>query len=102
MFQFVFSFIRSYITIAVHFRLFRSIGCPHGCGDGYRGSLGDHLRTQVMMCLTRIQKLHPDEFKQFIMERFVKEPMQDIVDFLHAMTGFCTDPTANLTSPNGN
>ena len=79
-------------------RLFRTIGCPHGCGDGFRGSLGDHLRTQGMVCLSRLQKTHPEDFCSFITERLVKEPMQDIVDFLHAMTGFCTDPAANPTS----
>ena len=83
------------------FRLYRTIGCPHGCGDGFRGSLGEHLRTQGKICLGRLQSLHPDEFKEFIMERLVKEPMQDIVDFMHAMTGFCTDPNANPVSPQG-
>ena len=76
------------------------IGCPHGCGDGYRGASGDHLRSQGVHCLTRLMNINKSQFKKFIQNSLMKQPLQDIMDFLHALLGFCVDP-ALPTSPLG-
>ena len=82
-------------------RIFQTLGCPHGCGDGVRGSLGDHLRAQGMSCLTRLHRIHPTLFRQFLRQILIKRPLQEIVDFLHALLGFCVDPSGRCQSPIG-
>ena len=80
-------------------RIFRWIGCPYGCGDGVRGSVGDHLRAQGLACLGRLNNNHSMWFAKFLRQTFIRQPLQDIVDFLHALQGFCVDPSANVISP---
>ena len=83
----------------IHFRVFKNIGCPNGCGDGYRGSMGDHLRAQGMHCFNHLLRTNSKEFKRFLHRNLVKKPLQEVIDFLHAFLGFCVDPGA--FSPQG-
>ncbi|CAH1781833.1 unnamed protein product [Owenia fusiformis] len=82
-------------------RVFKSIGCPHGCGDGYRGASGEHLRSQGQDCLSRLQRLNPVEFRRYMQDVVQRQPLQDIIDFLHAFLGFCVDPSTSVYSPQG-
>ncbi|KAK6194683.1 hypothetical protein SNE40_000272 [Patella caerulea] len=83
------------------FRIYKALGCPHGCGDGIVGPQGDHLRLKGQQCLQRLQKLHPPYFHKFLRDTVKTRPLQESVDFLHALLGFCTDPTIILHSPQG-
>ncbi|ESO92838.1 hypothetical protein LOTGIDRAFT_232936 [Lottia gigantea] len=84
------------------FRIYKALGCPHGCGDGIVGAQGDHLRLKGQQCLKRLQKLNPPLFHKFLRDTVKKKNLQESVDFLHAVLGFCTDPTIILQSPQGN
>ena len=82
-------------------RVFRALGCPHGCGDGFRGSAGDHLRVQGINCLNRLMTINVAAFKKFVRELLMKQQLQEIMDFLHAFLGFCVDPGTAAYSPQG-
>eukprot|EP00105_Crassostrea_gigas_P024973 XP_011445404.1 PREDICTED: protein unc-80 homolog isoform X2 [Crassostrea gigas] len=75
------------------FSIFKSLGCPNGCGDGLKGSYGDHLRLKGHKCLQRLQQVNSVMFRVYLKETVEKCPIQETVDFLHSLLGFCTDPT---------
>ncbi|KAL4233067.1 Protein unc-80 [Mactra antiquata] len=72
--------------------IYRSLGCPHGCGDGLRGRHGDLLRQKGHNCLLRLQKLNPSMFNSYMKDNVKTRPIQEVVDFFHAFLGFCVDP----------
>ena len=80
-------------------RIFKWVGCPHGCGDGVRGSIGDHLRNQGRECLSRLNNCHNIWFAKFLRQSFIKQPLQETIDFLHSLMGFCVEPSA--ANPSG-
>lgn len=73
--------------------IFKALGCPNGCGDGLKGSYGDHLRLKGHKCLQRLQQINSVMFRVYLKETVEKCPIQETVDFLHSLLGFCTDPT---------
>jgi hypothetical protein len=80
------------------FSIFKSLGCPNGCGDGMSGSYGDHLRAKGHNCLQRLQRINPVLFRSYLRDIVRRMPVQETVDFLHAFLGFCVDPTTILQS----
>lgn len=83
----------NYSAMCVLYSIFKALGCPNGCGDGLRGSYGDHLRLKGHKCLQRLQQINSVMFRVYMKETVEKCPIQETVDFLHALLGFCTDPT---------
>ena len=79
-----------------YFSIYKSIGCPHGCGDGLRGRHGDMLRQKGHSCLQRLQKMNTNMFRLYLKEWVKSRPIQEIVDFFHAFLGFCVDPVLLL------
>ncbi|CAG5120058.1 unnamed protein product, partial [Candidula unifasciata] len=80
-------------------RIYKALGCPHGCGDGVVGVQGDHLRMKGQNCLQRLHKINPFMFHKFLRDTVKKRPLQETIDFLHAFLGFCFDPTTLVQSP---
>ncbi|KAK3087178.1 hypothetical protein FSP39_002695 [Pinctada imbricata] len=78
------------------FSIFKALGCPHGCGDGVRSQLGDHLRSKGHTCLQRLQHINPVLFRIYLKDTVKRCPIQETVDFLHAFLGFCVDPSYTL------
>lgn len=62
-----------------------------GCGEGCRGITGDRLRNLANKLLSQL--LHSDEaaFKMWLQQFARLEPHEDLVDFLHALLGFCEE-----------
>ncbi|KAK7491630.1 hypothetical protein BaRGS_00017083 [Batillaria attramentaria] len=81
------------------FRIYKSLGCPQGCGDGVTGPQGDHLRLKGQNCLQHLHKLNPPLFHKFFRDTVCRRPLQETVDFLHAFLGFCVDPAHMAHSP---
>lgn len=44
-------------------------------------------------CLQRLQQVNSVMFRVYLKETVEKCPIQETVDFLHSLLGFCTDPT---------
>ncbi|WAR09253.1 UNC80-like protein [Mya arenaria] len=82
--------------------IYKSLGCPHGCGDGLRGRHGDLLRQKGHNCLLRLQKLNGPLFCSYMKNSVKTRPIQEVVDFFHAFLGFCVDPQQILLSQQSN
>lgn len=81
-------------------RIFKALGCPYGCGDGYRCPPAELLRTQGLNTLSKLNRIDSSQFRHFLRELVSKRPLPYLLDFFHAMFGFCVDPNAAL-SPHG-
>ncbi|KAJ8031313.1 Protein unc-80-like [Holothuria leucospilota] len=73
-------------------QIFRALGCQHGCGEGVRGQQGDRLRLVGQQCLYRLFKIDPSQFRRYLRYVISAHPLEAILDFLHALLGFCEDP----------
>ncbi|XP_053540162.1 protein unc-80 homolog [Ictalurus punctatus] len=80
------------LALTMLIKIVKSLGCAYGCGEGHRGLSGDRLRTQAQNCLTSLYKLDKVQFRQTMKEYVNKDSLNNIVDFLHALLGFCMEP----------
>ena len=62
-----------------------------GCGEGCRGITGDRLRNLSNDLLSQLFRTDQREFKSWLQQFARLEPHEDLVDFLHALVGFCED-----------
>uniref|UniRef100_A0AAV2L6A9 Protein unc-80 homolog n=1 Tax=Knipowitschia caucasica TaxID=637954 RepID=A0AAV2L6A9_KNICA len=80
------------LALTMLIKIVKSLGCAYGCGEGHRGLSGDRLRMQAQNCLTSLYKLDKQQFRQTMREYVNKDSLNNIVDFLHALLGFCMEP----------
>ncbi|KAK3733911.1 hypothetical protein QZH41_000981 [Actinostola sp. cb2023] len=73
------------------FRLIRALGCPSGCGEGCHAYKGDILRDQSNAYLANLHKQDDKSFKSWLYNYARIEPVEDLVNFLHALVGFCDE-----------
>nr|XP_054770882.1 protein unc-80 homolog [Lytechinus pictus] len=72
-------------------QVFRAFGCQHGCGEGVRGQQGDRLRNLGQHCLNRMYKIDSSQFRRYLRYVISAHPLESILDFMHALLGFCED-----------
>ncbi|XP_023931089.1 protein unc-80 homolog isoform X1 [Lingula anatina] len=84
------------------FKVYKSLGCPNGCMDSYRGVPTERLRYKGQSILRQLHHVNSTAFRLYLRESISKHPLQENLDFLHAFLGFCVDPSAHLYSPKGN
>ncbi|XP_076872130.1 protein unc-80 homolog isoform X4 [Brachyhypopomus gauderio] len=80
------------LALTMLIKIVKSLGCAYGCGEGHRGLSGDRLRMQAQNCLTNLYKLDKVQFRHTMKEYVNKDSLNNIVDFLHALLGFCMEP----------
>uniref|UniRef100_UPI00398F348D protein unc-80 homolog isoform X4 n=1 Tax=Pristiophorus japonicus TaxID=55135 RepID=UPI00398F348D len=90
------------LTLTMLIKIVKSLGCAYGCGEGHRGLSGDRLRLQAQNCLTRLYKLSKVQFRQTLREYVNKDSLNNVVDFLHALLGFCMEPVTDNKAGFGN
>jgi len=73
-------------------RIYQSLGCPHGCREGIKGVQGDDVRAQSRSFLQRLLDLDKAQFSRYIQRSFLAQPLQSVMDQLHALIGFCAEP----------
>uniref|UniRef100_H3AAS0 Unc-80 homolog (C. elegans) n=1 Tax=Latimeria chalumnae TaxID=7897 RepID=H3AAS0_LATCH len=83
------------LALTMLIKIVKSLGCAYGCGEGHRGLSGDRLRLQAQNCLTRLYKLNKVQFRQTMREYVNKDSLNNVVDFLHALLGFCMEPVTD-------
>uniref|UniRef100_A0A1I8F4W2 CLASP_N domain-containing protein n=1 Tax=Macrostomum lignano TaxID=282301 RepID=A0A1I8F4W2_9PLAT len=66
--------------------------------DSYTGSEADIVRAQIHACLSKLKQYNPVAFRAYLEQLVAGNSMQELVDILHAFTGFCMDPAVH-TSP---
>ncbi|XP_063871430.1 protein unc-80 homolog isoform X10 [Scylla paramamosain] len=79
-------------------RLYRHLGCQHGCNDGHRGPPADFLRHTGQALLARLHRHDQSAFRRFLRSYVKVRPIPEILEFFHAFLGFCVDP-GSLLSP---
>ncbi|XP_048124538.1 protein unc-80 homolog isoform X5 [Alosa alosa] len=80
------------LALTMLIKIVKSLGCAYGCGEGHRGLSGDRLRMQAQSCLTTLYKMDKVQFRQTMREYVNKDSLNNVVDFLHALLGFCMEP----------
>uniref|UniRef100_A0A3B4DM80 Unc-80 homolog (C. elegans) n=1 Tax=Pygocentrus nattereri TaxID=42514 RepID=A0A3B4DM80_PYGNA len=90
------------LALTMLIKIVKSLGCAYGCGEGHRGLSGDRLRMQAQNCLTSLYKLDKVQFRQTMKEYVNKDSLNNIVDFLHALLGFCMEPITDNKAGFGN
>ncbi|XP_036354476.1 protein unc-80 homolog isoform X2 [Octopus sinensis] len=80
-------------------RIYKSLGCPQGCGDGVRGTSGENLRQRGQNCLQRLQRGNPSLFRKYLRDSVHRHSIQDSVDFMHSILGFCIESGSVVQSP---
>nr|XP_055069097.1 protein unc-80 homolog isoform X7 [Misgurnus anguillicaudatus] len=90
------------LALTMLIKIVKSLGCAYGCGEGHRGLSGDRLRMQAQNCLTALYKLDKIQFRQTMKEYVNKDSLNNIVDFLHALLGFCMEPITDNKAGFGN
>uniref|UniRef100_A0A8C4R3Z6 Uncharacterized protein n=1 Tax=Eptatretus burgeri TaxID=7764 RepID=A0A8C4R3Z6_EPTBU len=83
-------------------RIIKSLGCAYGCGEGHRGLSGDRLRSLAYDCLDRLYKLDKFSFKNTFRCYVRKDSLNNVVDFLHALLGFCMETMSDSKAGFGN
>ena len=71
--------------------LLESLFLLSGCGEGCRGIRGDRLRNLSNDLLSQLFRTDQRDFKSWLQQFARLEPHEDLVDFLHALVGFCED-----------
>ena len=59
------------------------------------------MRVQSLELLTRLMMVSMPDFRRYLRRSFIGQSLQDVIDFLHALLGYCIEPTALLASPQG-
>ncbi|XP_066431737.1 protein unc-80 homolog isoform X2 [Eleutherodactylus coqui] len=95
------------LALTMLIKLVKSLGCAYGCGEGHRGLSGDRLRNQLFRelaqsCLTKLYKLDKVQFRQTMKDYVNKDSLNNVVDFLHALLGFCMEPVTDNRAGFGN
>ncbi|KAJ0009452.1 hypothetical protein NQD34_001154 [Periophthalmus magnuspinnatus] len=90
------------LALTMLIKIAKSLGCAYGCGEGHLGLSGDRLRMQAQNCLTSLYKLDKLQFRQTMREYVNKDSLNNIVDFLHALLGFCMEPITDNKAGFGN
>ena len=60
-----------------------------GCGEGCGGVTAERLRNLAIDLLSKVYGNDKPAFKMWFRQYAKLEPHQDLVDFLHALLGFC-------------
>uniref|UniRef100_A0A7I4YUG5 UNC80 domain-containing protein n=1 Tax=Haemonchus contortus TaxID=6289 RepID=A0A7I4YUG5_HAECO len=71
------------------FRIYLSLGCPHGCNEGVKSQQGDFLRVKAKSLLANLEKLQQDRFRTIFANYVEENSPQQILDLIHSITAFC-------------
>ncbi len=74
-------------------RVFQHVGCPHGCGDSRRDPSSDFIRSQGLLLMAQLHRISGKYFRSFLRQTLTcRYTLVEVIDFLHALVGFCVDP----------
>ncbi|XP_050772025.1 protein unc-80 homolog isoform X7 [Gopherus flavomarginatus] len=65
-------------------------------------SLVNTHKTQAQNCLTKLYKLDKMQFRQTMRDYVNRDSLNNVVDFLHALLGFCMEPVTDNKAGFGN
>lgn len=53
------------------------------------------MSSQAQNCLTKLYKLDKMQFRQTMRDYVNRDSLNNVVDFLHALLGFCMEPVTD-------
>ena len=59
------------------------------------------LRTQSLDLLTRLMRLNKPALLRYLKRALLQQAAQEVMDFLHALLGFCVDPSSGAATAAG-
>lgn len=71
------------------YRSYLWLGCPHGCNEGMRTAQADFLRIKARTLFALMHRINPEIFTQTVVDQVKEYNIQNLVDVMHAITGFC-------------
>jgi hypothetical protein len=87
-----------YIVIGINYgRVISAMGCTHGCAESQRCSQSDTVRSHAQNLLLRLSQKFRIQFAKFYQSYVVTQNMSTVMDFFHALCGFCSDSSALLS-----
>ena len=76
------------------------MGCAQGCVDSQKCTQSEGVRSQAQNLLLRLCQKFAPQFNKFYQNFVVQQNLSTIIDFFHALCGFCTDATGLLSPMN--
>ncbi|XP_043793963.1 protein unc-80 homolog isoform X2 [Apis laboriosa] len=73
-------------------RVVKHLGCPHNCSEGIRGQQADFCRSQAQTILMKLHRASSKQFSRFLRSMVREQPIPEVLEFFHALVGFCVDP----------
>ncbi len=73
------------------------MGCTHGCGEAQRCTASDTVRSHSQSLLLRLTHKHKSTFSKFYQKMITQQSLTTIMDFFHALCGYCIDPSTLLS-----
>ncbi|XP_061939228.1 protein unc-80 homolog isoform X3 [Apis cerana] len=73
-------------------RVLKHLGCPHNCSEGIRGQQADFCRSQAQTILVKLHRASSKQFSRFLRSMVREQPIPEVLEFFHALVGFCVDP----------
>jgi len=81
------------VCVDIVARVFQHVGCPHGCGDSRRDPSSDFIRSQGLLLMAQLHRISGKYFRSFLRQTLIcRYTLVEVIDFLHALVGFCVDP----------
>ncbi|XP_026299994.1 protein unc-80 homolog isoform X5 [Apis mellifera] len=81
-------------------RVLKHLGCPHNCSEGIRGQQADFCRSQAQTILVKLHRASSKQFSRFLRSMVREQPIPEVLEFFHALVGFCVDPSSLLSPLN--
>lgn len=78
-------------------RVLKHLGCPHNCSEGIRGQQADFCRSQAQTILMKLHRASSKQFSRFLRSMVREQPIPEVLEFFHALVGFCVDPSSLLS-----
>lgn len=74
-----------------------AMGCAQGCADSQRCTQSDAVRSQAQNLLLRLCQKFNVLFSKFFQNFVIQQNLTTVMEFFHALCGFCMDSTSLLS-----
>ncbi|XP_035712762.1 protein unc-80 homolog isoform X4 [Folsomia candida] len=78
-------------------RVISAMGCAQGCADSQRCTQSDAVRSQAQNLLLRLCQKFNVLFSKFFQNFVIQQNLTTVMEFFHALCGFCMDSTSLLS-----
>lgn len=91
------SLMKFVIYMFCNIRVISAMGCSQGCAESQRCTQSDSVRSHAQNLLLRLCQKFNDHFAKFFQTFVEKQNLSTVMEFFHALCGFCQDSTGLLS-----